>query len=46
MQATLATTQSSLDEMVGQAQQRKQQIELLQRRVEVRASKGWVGVGG
>ena len=36
-QATLATTQSSLDEMLGQAQQRNQQLELLQQRVEVRA---------
>ena len=43
MQATLATTQSSLDEMVGQAQQRNQQIELLQQRVEVRASGGGGG---
>ena len=43
MQATLATTQSSLDEMVGQAQQRNQQIELLQQRVEVRGSGGGRG---
>lgn len=35
LQATLATTQSSLDEMLGQAQQRNQQLELLQQRVEV-----------
>jgi hypothetical protein len=43
VQATLATTQSSLDEMVGQAQQRNQQIELLQQRVEVRGSGGGRG---
>jgi len=35
LQATLATTQSKLDELLGQAQQRTKQVELLQQRVEV-----------